>query len=280
MGKDVRLKPGVVQIFPHNPGRKLPDIKHNLSKYNILICTQQGGEITSSVVAGKRVLLIEADQAQAEDTRAILRKNGIEPCVAPTIQSAVSQMMIHTFDVVCLDTDTEDAARLIGLLLDLRHAKNTLLLMFPIGDSDIRASFLARGFDMCLSCSAPKECAAAICSLLRRPSVHEYPTKDTPPARILYKDLTIDPLRQKVLMGNAEVTLTTLEFRLLYFLASNPTIVFSREVIYERVWRENSLYGTKSVTDLICSIRKKLGLSSADSAYIKTIKGVGYCFAP
>ena len=39
-------------------------------------------------------------------------------------------MMIRTFDVVALDADTEDAARLIGLLLDLRHAKNTLLLMF------------------------------------------------------------------------------------------------------------------------------------------------------
>lgn len=43
-------------------------------------------------------------------------------------------MMIRTFDVVALDADTEDAARLIGLLLDLRHAKNTLLLMFPIGN--------------------------------------------------------------------------------------------------------------------------------------------------
>lgn len=217
---------------------------------------------------------------QAEDTQAILRKNGIEPCVASTIQSAVSQMMIRTFDVVALDTDTEDAARLIGLLLDLRHAKNTLLLLFPVENSNARASFLTRGFDMCLACSAPRECAAAICSLLRRPSVHEYPTGATPPGRIFYKDLTIDPLRQKVLMKNAEVVLTTLEFKLLYFLASNPSIVFSREVIYERVWRENSLYGTKSVTDLICSIRKKLGLSPADIAYIKTIKGVGYCFAP
>lgn len=217
---------------------------------------------------------------KAEDIRIILRKRGIEPCIASTIQSAVGQMIIRTFDVVAVDTGTEDVARLIGLLLDLRNAKNTLLLLFPIEDSNTRASFLTRGFDMCLSCSSPKECAAAICSLLRRPSVNEYPTDATPPGRILYKDLTIDPLRQKVLMRNTEVVLTTLEFKLLYFLASNPSIVFSREVIYERVWRENSLYGTKSVTDLICSIRKKLGLSPADITYIKTIKDVGYCFAP
>ena len=55
-----------------------------------------------------------------------MRKNGVDPCIALTIQNAVSQMMIRTFDVVALDADTEDAARLIGLLLDLRHAKNTL----------------------------------------------------------------------------------------------------------------------------------------------------------
>ena len=45
--------------------------------------------------------------------RALLRKNGIEPCIASTIQNAVSQMMTRTFDVVALDTETEDAARLI-----------------------------------------------------------------------------------------------------------------------------------------------------------------------
>lgn len=43
---------------------------------------------------------------------------------------------------------------------------------------------------------------------------------------------------------------------------------------------ESSLYGSKSVNDLICSIRKKMGLSPKDTDYIKTVKGVGYCFAP
>lgn len=234
----------------------------------------------SSIVSGRHILLIESNMERAEQIQTLLGNAGIVPLIVSTIQSAITQMMISAFDVVALDAGVEDAARLIGLLLDLRHAKNTLLLLFPIEAPQIRASFLNRGFDMCLPCSDPKECAAAICSLLRRPSVHEYPTEATPPGRILYKELTIDPLRQKVLMMDTEVALTTLEFKLLYFLASNPSIVFSREVIYERVWRENSLYGTKSVTDLICSIRKKLGLSPADSAYIKTIKGVGYCFAP
>ena len=189
-------------------------------------------------------------------------------------------MMIRTFDVVALDADTEDAARLIGLLLDLRHAKNTLLLMFPIGKSDVRAAFMNRGFDMCLAENSPKECSAAVCALLRRPSADEYPTEAAPPGRIIYKDLMMDPLRQRVTMREAQIVFTALEFKLLYFLASNPSIVFSKELIYERVWREGSIYGTKSVTNLISSIRKKLNLPPGDSEYIKTLKGTGYCFAP
>lgn len=131
-------------------------------------------------------------------------------------------MMIRTFDVVALDTDVEDASRLIGLLLDLRHAKNTLLLLFPIKSSDTRAGFLNRGFDMCLPGSDPKECSAAICSLLRRPSAEEYPTEAAPPGRIIYKQLTLDPLRQKVLMAGREVVLTALEFKLLLLSGQQP----------------------------------------------------------
>ena len=241
---------------------------------------EEGGEITSSVISGKRVLLIAESQESAESIQIILRKKGIKPTIASTIQRAVSQMMTHTFDVVATDANTKDAARLIGLLLDLRHARNTLLFLFPIKDSGGRASLLNQGFDMCLPECEPKEYAAAICSLLRRPSASEYPMEATPPGRIIYTDLVMDPLRQRVTMREIPVAFTALEFKLLYFLASNPSIVFPRDVIYERVWRESSLYGSKSVNDLICSIRKKLGLSPKDTDYIKTVKGVGYCFAP
>lgn len=241
---------------------------------------EKGGEITSSVISGKRVLLIAESQESTASIQTILRKKGIDPTIASTIQSAVSQMMTHTFDVVATDANTKDAARLIGLLLDLRHARNTLLFLFPVEDSGSRASLLNQGFDMCLPECEPKEYAAAICSLLRRPSVSEYPTEATPPGRIIYKDLVMDPLRQRVTMREAQIAFTALEFKLLYFLASNPSIVFSKDLIYERVWREGSIYGTKSVTNLISSIRKKLNLPPGDSEYIKTLKGTGYCFAP
>ena len=223
--------------------------------------------------------MIETAQDRAARMKALLGNHGVNLCLASTIRNAISQLMIRSFDVVALNMGTEDCCRLLGLLLDLRCAKNTLLLLFPIESSEARAGLLTRGFDMCLPISAPEECGAAICALLRRPANGEYPAEAVP-GRIIYKELTMDPLRQRVLMAGAEVVLTTLEFKLLYFLASNPSIIFSKDLIYERVWRENSLYGSKSVSDLICSIRQKLNLSSKDITYIKTVKGAGYCFAP
>lgn len=189
-------------------------------------------------------------------------------------------MMLYTFDVIAMDADTQDSVHLIELMLDLRHAKNTLLLLFPIERFDVRAAFLNRGFDMCLSEAEENEVCAAICSLLRRPSINTYPEEAMPPGRVIYKDLMLDPLRQKATMNGAEVSLTSMEFKLLYFLASNSSIVFSKELLYERVWGENSAYGSKGVIDLVCSIRRKLNLSPKDTMYIKTIKGAGYCFAP
>lgn len=139
-----------------------PERRHNstITKCHIIfLFAEKGGEFTSSVISGKHVLLIIATQKRAEQIRSLLRNNGVDSCIASTIYGAVSQMMIRTFDVVALDTDVEDASRLIRLLLDLRHAKSTLLLLYPIEDSDIRAGFLNRGFDMCLPSSNPKEAA-------------------------------------------------------------------------------------------------------------------------
>lgn len=245
----------------------------------IMIPTK-GGNNTGSVISGTRVLLIEKEKEQAEHTRTLLRGSRIDTHITPTIQDAVHQMVLYTFDAIALDMDTEDSSRLIGLLLDLKHTRNTLLLAFPICASEDRSSLLIRGFDMCLTKRVSEEVCAAICALLRRPSLSEYSLGSAPPVQIVHKGIMMDPLRQKVTIDGVEVVLTALEFKLLYLLASNPSIVFSKERIYERLWSENSIYGCQSVVDMVCSIRKKLKISSKDSTYIKTIKGAGYCFAP
>ena len=182
------------------------------------------------------------------------------------------------FDVIALNSLTEGAHFILSLLFDLRQAKYTLLLTYPIPDANDRATLLNRGFDMCLPDESPKECVAAVKALLRKPDVSEDDGMDLDTGFVVYKELVINPLCHKVTMRGKDITFSMLEFKILYLLASNPSIIFSIDRIYDRVRGEEAGYSSEIVHNHICSIRKKLGLSARDSGYIKTINGIGYCF--
>lgn len=223
-----------------------------------------------------RVLLIDNDSERVTWLQKHLRD--VEVCIVDTVREASRQLIRKSFSAVALYAPLESANLMFPLLFDVREAKGTMLLLYPIANAADRANFLNRGFDMCLADDDPPECVAAITSLLRRLTDSSVLDGITSSAFVMYKDLSLDPERQQVIMRGAPVELTTLEFRILYLLASNPGIIFSRERIYERLWREDADYGAVSVTNYICSIRKKLGLSSKDREYIRTVNGAGYCF--
>jgi two-component system, OmpR family, alkaline phosphatase synthesis response regulator PhoP len=96
----------------------------------------------------------------------------------------------------------------------------------------------------------------------------------------LSSDISIGPItlsREKfsVHVDKDEVGFVKKEFDLLYFLASNPGIVFSRERILTNVWGEDVCVVERTVDVHMLNIRKKLG---KHSELIETIKGVGYRF--
>lgn len=84
--------------------------------------------------------------------------------------------------------------------------------------------------------------------------------------------LRIDPRTRRVHVDGTEVHLTTKEFDLLAFLASDPGAVRSRTEILEQVWDAHWYGPTKTVDAHVASIRKKLG----DGARIEAVRGVGF----
>lgn len=72
-----------------------------------------------------------------------------------------------------------------------------------------------------------------------------------------------------------KIDLTPLEFKLLYYLAKNKDIVYSRNQILEEVWGDQTHVLDRSVDTYVASLRKKLG---GQSHYIKSVHGVGYKF--
>ena len=74
--------------------------------------------------------------------------------------------------------------------------------------------------------------------------------------------------------------LTAKEFDLLFFLASNPRHVFSRDQIISRVWGYEAAHDTGTVTVHIRRLRAKIERDPANPLRLETIWGVGYRFLP
>ena len=76
------------------------------------------------------------------------------------------------------------------------------------------------------------------------------------------------------------VTLTAREFDLLWFLASHPRHVFSRDQLMDRVWGHAAAVDTGTVTVHIRRLREKIETEPARPVHLQTVWGVGYRFDP
>lgn len=86
--------------------------------------------------------------------------------------------------------------------------------------------------------------------------------------------MEILPASRAVCIDGQEVQLTTLEFDVLYFLASNPNIAFTKEQIYEAVSKDDYSGGAYIIRDIIYRLRTKLKITN-----IRTMHGYGYKFS-
>jgi DNA-binding response OmpR family regulator len=86
----------------------------------------------------------------------------------------------------------------------------------------------------------------------------------------------IDPARRRVTCDGREVALTPQEFSLLYLLASNPGIVFSREELLEKVWDHEVFVTERGVDTLVKRLRHKIEADPATPSLVLTQWGVGY----
>ena len=120
----------------------------------------------------------------------------------------------------------------------------------------------------------PLEVMARVKSLLRR-SQHE--VKNNEPDQIEMGSLIIKKDSHKVETVNGkEISLTALEFGILYLLASHPNRVFSADEIFERVWQQESVVSAKTVMVHVSHLRDKIEEATGGKKVIQTVWGVGY----
>jgi DNA-binding response OmpR family regulator len=122
---------------------------------------------------------------------------------------------------------------------------------------------------------SPRELAARVRTVLRRARRPERGD-----GRLVFGELEIDASTRDVVLAGKPLRLTAREFDLLWFLASHPRHVFSRDQLMDRVWGYDAAIDTGTVTVHMRRLRAKTEADPSRPRRLETVWGVGYRFTP
>lgn len=123
---------------------------------------------------------------------------------------------------------------------------------------------------------SPRELIARLRAVLRRSPGTSSSVEAN--AALAANGLALDLRTMTASLNGAPLMLTNIEFQLLYRMSKEPGRVFSREHLLSLV-RDRDFYPFDRSIDMhISSLRRKMNDDSKNPAYVKTVRGVGYCF--
>jgi two-component system KDP operon response regulator KdpE len=224
-----------------------------------------------------RVLLVIEDRALANTVDLTLRHGGYVRRSAGTVKEAKSALADWKPHLLLLDIDLESGAGI--QLIDDARAGGPVGVIALTRRSDLRGKLDAfeRGADDYIGVPfVPDDLIARARAVIRR--THGNAGELVPRLRI--GDLEIDVLNRKVLAGDHELHLTSLEQALLYLLAANAGSVLTREQILDALWGTDFVIESNVVDRHVRALRAKLQNDWHKPRYIETVPGSGYRFVP
>jgi DNA-binding response OmpR family regulator len=213
------------------------------------------------------VLVVEDEVNIANVVRIALERDGHRVIAVRTGEEALTELTRHPIALIVLDLGLPGMDGL-EVCRRVRAGSRLPIIMLTARDEEAdRVAGLELGADDYVPKPfSPRELAARVKAVLRRSSA-------APPADDLeLGDVTLSRARRDVFVAGAPVVLSATEFNLLAFLMENPGIVFSREVLLDRVWGIEFPDGTRTVDQHVAQVRAKLGRPDL----IQTVRGAGY----
>jgi len=122
---------------------------------------------------------------------------------------------------------------------------------------------------------SPREVVARIKAVLRR-SIGETETLLKQPS----KHLELDTTRFIVAANGRQISLTAVEFQLLNVLYQQPSRIFSRMQLMDKIYQDRRIVSDRTVDSHIKKLRKKLACLLPDIEFIHSVYGAGYHYAP
>lgn len=219
------------------------------------------------------VLVVDDDINICELQRIYLEKENFQVTVCHDGKKAVEVFKDKAPDIVILDImlpgmDGWEVCREIRklsaipiIMLSAKDETFNKVLGLELGADD----YMVKPFE-------PKELIARIRAVLRR-----YDRQEEIPEQIVFPGLVINKSNYTVKLSGNDIELPPKELELLFFLASNPNKVYTREQLLENVWGFDFYGDTRTVDVHIKRLRDKFDLGEY-KWQIKTVWGVGYKF--
>src|ERR1700676_1665332 len=274
------LLPPLHPSFPlscHNEPQSGDQLLHHAYRYPNAYGTLLPMRVAPRDPFMKRVLIIEDDRDIVELVRYNLANEGFQVNAAFDGTSGLSSLKKTPPDLLLLDLMLP---KMSGLDICREIRKDESLNRLPVlmltarGDEADRVVGLEMGADDYVTKPfSPRELLARVKALLRRAE----PPADAP--RIIeVGKLAIDPASYRVSHSGKPVPLSTLEFRLLYYLASRPNRVFTRDQLLDAVWGTDRFVTPRSVDVYVRRLREKIESDPENPLHLKTVRGAGYLF--
>jgi len=220
-----------------------------------------------------KILIIEDEQKLSRVLQLELEYEGYETTIADNGHDAFSLIQDQDWDLVLLDIMIPGWSGLEVLRKVRRSDEVTPIILLTARDEvhdkvsglDLGANdYITKPFQI-------EELLARIRVHLRKPKI-EQPKRT---AELQVGDLKVNTDTREVTREGVHIDLTPREFDLLVYLLQNKNIVLTREQLIEQVWGFD-YYGDTNVVDVyIRYVRQKVD-KGFDSAYIQTVRGVGY----
>ena len=224
------------------------------------------------------VLVVDDEEAIAEAVRARLESEGYRVVVAADGPEAIKAHAEHHPDLVVLDLMLPGMDGL-EVCTEIQRERWTPVLMLTARteEADKVAGFAVGADDYLTKPFSLRELVIRVRAILRRVERIKGLGQE-PEGPIGRHGLSVDAQRRRVTVDDEEIGLTPLEFEILLHLVREPGVVFSRDLLMDRVWGYRDYAGGRVVDSHVARIRRKLGEDGNDPRFIRTVHGVGYAF--
>ena len=219
------------------------------------------------------VLIVDDDYNICELLRLYLEKEGFRVQSAASGSVALEKIGVAMPDIVLLDIMLPGMDGM-QVCREIRKTSDVPIIMLTAKDDTIDKvlglelgadDYVAKPFDA-------RELIARIKAVLRR-----YETKHSDLKIVKYENIVINLTTYELILGGKKTETPPKELELIFFLASNPNKVFTREQLLDEIWGYEFFGDSRTVDVHIKRLREKLG-GFEQGWELKTVWGVGYKF--